>query len=137
MLGVKVKDPRGQTWRVTRRWVPWRRRLKGAWELMPNFPAGDDPISLVITVVVLIVCLPLLILILVAGLEFVLLLLVLPFAILGRVLFGRHWTIEARRGWRPHWEEPAGSWSQSGRAIRDVAVAIEKGHLPPMNAQTD
>lgn len=134
---MKVRDPSGQTWRVTRRWVPWRRRLKGAWEHMPTLPAGDDPISVALTILLLIICLPLLLLILVAGLELLLLLLVLPFAILARVLLGRHWTIEARRGWQPRWEEPAGSWHASGQAIRDVAAAIQQGHLPPTNVHQD
>ncbi len=99
---------------------------------MPDTPAlGDDPISLVIGGIALILMLPFLLLVLVAGLELLLLLLVLPFAILGRVLFGAHWTIEARRGWHPSWEESAGDWVESRQAIRDVATAIEAGHLPP------
>ncbi|WP_154402034.1 hypothetical protein [Ornithinimicrobium cavernae] len=134
---MKVTDPRGQTWRVTRRWVPWRRRLKGAWELMPSLPHGDDPVSMVLTVIILIVCLPILLLALIAGLEFLALLVVLPFAILGRMLFGQHWTIEARRGWEPFWEEQAGSWRQSGQAIRDVSGAIAQGHQPPRNVGQD
>lgn len=131
---MKVKDPTGQTWRVSRRWVPWRRRLKDVLDVVPDTPVlGDDPISLVIGGIILILMLPFLLLLVVAGLEFLLLLLVLPFAILGRVLFGRHWTIEARRGWRPIWEEPAGDWAQSRQAIRDVATALERGHWPPSN----
>lgn len=129
---VKVRDPRGQTWRVTRRWVPWRRRLKGYWELTPRLPTlGDDPISLIITGLLLIVMLPIFLLVIVSGLEFLLLLLVLPFAIVGRMLFGQHWTIEARQGWDPVWEESAGSWTESGQAIKDVAAAIARGQLPP------
>lgn len=131
---MKVKDPTGQTWRVSRRWVPWRRRLKDVLDVVPDTPVlGDDPISLVIGGIILILMLPFLLLLVVAGLEFLLLLLVLPFAILGRVLFGRHWTIEARRGWRATWEEPAGDWAQSRQAIRDVATALERGHWPPSN----
>lgn len=129
---MKVKDPAGQTWRVSRRWVPWRRRLKGALDAAPDLPTlGDDPISSIIGVLFLILMLPLLLIVLVAGLEFLLLLLVLPFAILGRIVFGAHWTIEARQGWHPSWEESAGDWAQSRQAIRDVAAAIERGHLPP------
>ena len=131
---MKVKDPTGQTWRVSRRWVPWRRRLKDVLDVVPDTPVlGDDPISLVIGGIILILMLPFLLLLVVAGLEFLLLLLVLPFAILGRVLFGQHWTIEARRGWHPTWEESAGDWAQSRQAIRDVATAIERGHWPPSN----
>ncbi len=127
---MKVTDPDGMTWRVTRRWVPWRRRFKGGWEMLPDLPVADDPI---VVGVLLLLCLPVLLLVVVAGLEFLLLLLILPFAILARVLFGRHWMIEARQGWTPVWEEPAGSWRQSGQAIRDVATAIQHGHRPPPN----
>lgn len=104
---------------------------------MPDLPGGDDPISTAISVVILILALPILVLALIAGLEFLLVLVVLPFAILGRVLLGQHWTIEARLGWTPVWEEPAGSWSESGRAIQDVAAAIQQGHLPPRNLRSE
>jgi hypothetical protein len=138
VLGVKVQDPQGQTWRVTRRWVPWRRKLKGSMDALPNFPTlGDDPISAIIGIVLLIVFLPIILLVLVAGLEFLVLLLILPFAVLGRALFGQHWSIEARHGWTPVWEEAAGNWSQSGQAIRDVCTAIERGHLPPTTLPQD
>lgn len=124
---MKVKDRSGQTWRVTRRWVPWRRRTKGFLDTGPGIPLGDDPISAVIGTILLIIFLPFLILF---GLELLALLLVLPFAILGRVLFGRHWTIEARRGFEPYWEERVGDWSASRERIREVARLIEQGSLP-------
>lgn len=133
MRGVKVKDPAGQTWRVTRRWVPWRRRLKGSLDAIPDLPVtlGDDPISAIIGIVFLIILLPFLVLALIAGLELLLLLLVLPFAVLARIAFGRHWTIEARRGFTIWWEAEAGSWQAGGLRIHDVAAAIERGDPPP------
>ena len=129
---VKVRDPQGQAWRVTRRWVPWRRRLKGSLDSLPDLPVGlgDDPISVVFGMILLILLLPFLLLILVAGLELLVLLLLFPFALLGRVLLGRHWTIEARRGFRPHWEESVGNWQASGVRIHEVADAIRRGELP-------
>lgn len=137
MLGVKVKDTQGRTWRVTRRWVPWRRRLKGAVELLPDLPSGDDPVSAAISVIMLILFLPVILLVLLSGVELLLVLLIVPFAALARVLFGRQWTIEARRGWTPWWEARAGDWRQSGQAIRDVAAAIGKGVLPPPNIRDE
>ena len=134
---MKVKDPSGQTWRVSRRWVPWRRRVRGAFDWLPNLPGGDDPISMVLSAIMLFLFLPVILLAVVAGLEMLLVLLVLPFALLGRMIFGRHWTIEARLDWTPVWEESAGSWSQSGRAIQDVATAIRQGHLPPRNLRPE
>lgn len=129
---VKVTSPDGQTWRVTRRWVPWRRRLKGSLEWLPDLPSGlgDDPISLVVGLVLLVLLLPVLLLVLVAGLELLLLLLVLPFAILGRALLGRHWTVEVRRGFRPWWEVEAGDWQAAGVRIRDLTAAIHRGDVP-------
>ncbi|QIX25875.1 hypothetical protein ncot_04125 [Nocardioides sp. JQ2195] len=136
---MKVRDHTGQTWRVTRRWVPWRRRLKGFVDAGPNLPSGlgDDPISLVIGLIGLIIMLPFVILALVAGLELLLVLLVLPFAILGRVLLGRHWTVEARKGFRPWSEVKAGGWSDSRQKIQDLAAAIERGDVPPRTLGED
>jgi hypothetical protein len=132
---VKVKDPSGQSWRVSRRWVPWRRRLKGAVDAMPDMPMlnglGDDPISAIVAVVALVLLAPFILVVLVAGVELLLVLLVLPFAILGRVLLGRHWTIEVRRGWRPWWEGQVGDWQAAGLRIHEVADAIRGGQLPP------
>jgi len=130
---VKVKDPRGQTWRVTRRWVPWRRRLKG---VLPDLPVGlgslgDDPVSLVIGVIFLIILIPFLVLALVAALELLLLLLVIPFGILARALFGQHWTVEARRGFHIWYDEPAGDWQASGIRIHELSDAIRHGQTPP------
>ena len=112
--------------------MPWRRRLKGFTDAVPDFPElGDDPISAVIGIIFLIILLPFVLLALVSGLEFLLLLVVMPFGILGRVLFGKHWTIEVRQGWRPWWEAPGGDWRESGLRIHDVAADIQRGTLPP------
>jgi hypothetical protein len=128
---VKVSDPTGQVWRVSRRWVPWRRRLKG-WlgETFSWLSVGDDVISLIFLVVVGI---PVLVVIVLAFAELLLLLLVLPFALLGRVLLGRHWVVEARRGYRIWWEEPGSSWAETRVRIGDVAADIERGVLPVHN----
>jgi hypothetical protein len=90
---VKVRSPDRTVWRVRRRWVPWRRRLRGALDSAPDLgvgPLGDDP-----------------------------------------VIFGQHWTVEARRGWKPYWEAPSGDWQESGLRIHAVADAIRHGQLPP------
>ncbi|MET1059143.1 MAG: hypothetical protein ABWX84_06080 [Nocardioides sp.] len=131
---MKVRDPDGETWRVSRRWVPWRRRLKGAMDGIPDLgmgSLGDDPISMVIGLVLLVVLLPFLLLFLVAGVELLALLAVLPLAILGRVLLGRHWTVEVRHRWTPWWETRSGDWGASGLQIHDIARAIERGERPP------
>jgi hypothetical protein len=134
LLLVKVEDPSGQTWRITRRWVPWRRRLKSrlgeAADMMPA-GLGDDPVSAVIFLVCLVIAIPFLVLTLIAGLEVLLVLLVLPFALVGRAAFGRHWIVEARRGFTIWWDEPSGDWQASLLKIHDVSEAIRIGDLPP------
>ncbi len=127
---VKAKDLSGQTWRVTRRWVPWRRRLKGefgggSFHSLPD--VGDDPISAIILAVIL---LPFIVLAVVVAFEFLLVLALLPVAVLARVALGRKWAVEARRGWVPWWEESVGNWSASKARIEEVAAAIERGQTP-------
>jgi hypothetical protein len=125
---VKVTDPAGNTWRVSRRWVPWRRRLKGALDDAPDLPSlGDDPISMVLGVVFLVIAIPFLVLAVVAGLELLLLVLVLPFAVLGRVLFGRHWHVEVRRGFTVEHEVDGGGWRSSATMIQDLAEQLRQG----------
>ena len=127
---MKVTDPAGQTWRVTRRWVPWRRRLKSSLDLAPDLPVGslgDDPISAIVGIIFLIILLPFLLLALLASLELLLVLLVLPFAVLARMMFGRHWHVEVRRGFKPVYEVEAGDWQASGLKIHDLAGLLRRG----------
>ncbi|NYI75415.1 hypothetical protein [Nocardioides panzhihuensis] len=134
---MKVRTPGGQVYRVTRRWVPWQRKSR---QLsldgfdVPSPPSGDDPISAILMVLWLVIALPLLvvavIVMLLTGIELLLLLAVLPFAIGARVVFGRHWTIEVRRGFTPIHEESAGSWTASGVRIKELAREIESGSVP-------
>jgi hypothetical protein len=72
-----------------------------------------------------------------AGLEFLLVLLVLPFAVLGRMLFGRHWHVELRRGFTPWWEVEAGDWQASSVWIHQVADAVRRGVLPERTLSVD
>ncbi len=144
---MKVSDPDGRTWRVSRRWLPLRSRSRrrrsdpdrrdgsgggsggdsGGWDI--GAPEADDLVGLALGVgllVVLAVVAPLLL----PLLELVVLVLLLPFAVLGRVLLGRRWTIEVRRGWRPVHYELTGTWSEAGARITELAVALERGHGP-------
>ncbi|HWJ82130.1 MAG TPA: hypothetical protein VNS55_07830 [Nocardioides sp.] len=133
---MKVTDPAGQTWRVTRRWVPWRRRLKGSLDAVPDLGIGglgNDPVSAIVGVVLLIVLLPFLLLVLLAGVELLLVLLVLPFAVVARVAFGRHWYVEVRRGFTPVHEVEAGDWRESGLRIYELAGVLERGDTLPAN----
>lgn len=129
---MKVVDPQGRTWRVSRRWMPWRRKAHiGQWGDVPSGGGlGDDPISMIIGIFLLILLIPFVILAILVALEMLLLLLLLPFAILGRMLLGRHWRVEVRERWTFAWETEAGDWRQSGRAIEHIAGGLRQG-VPP------
>lgn len=92
---------------------------------------GDDPISLVIGLFLLVLAIPFVVVAVVVALELLLLLLLLPFAILARIFFGRHWQVEIRRGFKPYWEEASGDWGASGRRIGVISGEIARGNLPP------
>lgn len=133
---MKVEDPQGRTWRVSRRWMPWRRKSRiGDWGDLPvsGSSLGDDPISMVIGILLLILLVPVVILAAVVALEMLVLLLLLPFAVLGRMLLGRHWRVEVRERWTFAWETEAGDWAQSGRAIEHIAQGLRQG-MPPWQA---
>lgn len=129
---MKVVDPEGRAWRVSRRWMPWRRKARaGTWgELPTGSSLGDDPISMIIGFLLLLLLIPVVVVALVVALEMLLLLLVLPFALLGRMVFGRHWHVEVREGWTFVWETEAGDWQQSGRAIEHIAEGLRRGLVP-------
>lgn len=126
---MKVQDPSGQTRRVSRRWLPWRRRtrLDAGPDIGPVGSLGDDPVSAVIGVVLLILLVPVLVLAVVVALELLLLLLLLPLAVLARVLFGARWQVEVRHGWEPVWDAAVGSWSESGEAIQAIGHGLAQG----------
>ena len=132
---MKVEDPQGRTWRVSRRWLPWRRKAHiGQWGDVPGGGGlGDDPISMIIGIFLLILLIPFMILAIFVALEMLLLVLLLPFAILGRMLLGRHWRVEVRERWAFAWETEAGDWARSGRAIEHIAEGLRQG-MPPWQA---
>lgn len=141
---MKVRTPGGETYRVTRRWVPWQRKSRrlslDGFDVPVSPPSGDDPISAILLVLWLIIALPLIIVVvavmLLTGIELLLLLAILPFAVSARVVFGRHWTIEVRHGFTPIHEERAGSWTASGVRIKELAQKIESGNVPAATLAT-
>ncbi|WP_300678596.1 hypothetical protein [Nocardioides sp.] len=130
---MKVKDPSGQTWRVHRRWVPWNpkaRKLKPDRDLtsiLDGIDGVDDLAGLALALVLgllFVLLAPILILVMLTGVEFILILAVLPFAIVGRMFFGKRWWVQVRRGRTLEREEMVGDWAASGQAVRDIAKAI-------------
>lgn len=135
---MKVEDPKGTKWRVSRRWVPWRRKIKGwadVWGLVPDLPGGDDPISGTISMIILIIFAPIIalavVLTIVAAVEFLAILVLIPLLLLARILFGKHWVVEVRHGFTPWYEQAVGDWAASRKAIVVFADAIRRGDLPP------
>ena len=135
---MKVRSPDRTVYRITRRWVPWQRKsrrlsLDGA-EMPVDPPSGDDPFSMILLLIWLVIAVPIILVIvaimLLTGIELLLLLALLPFAVGARVLFGRHWTVEVRHGFTPIHEEAAGTWAESGVRIRELAREIESGSVP-------
>lgn len=124
---MKVRDPRGGVWRVSRRWMPWRRRTRVPDLIDTPTSWSDDALS---SLIVLVVALPTLVMAAIAVAELALLVLLVPVLALGRVVLGRHWIVEVRSGWRPVWETEVGTWPQTRRAITSMASALEQGIHP-------
>jgi hypothetical protein len=126
---VKVVDPAGETWRVKRRWLPWRRRVRD----VPDVPVdgwsigGDDLLSAVVLVIVGVVLLPLIIVFAVMLAELLLLLLLLPVWLAVRALFGGAWPIEVWRGKALLGTESVKGWGPSRVRMHDIAEAIRLG----------
>ncbi len=131
---MKVAAPEGQTWRVSRRWLPRRRRRWTRDDIrLPHAIDVDDPVAGLVFFLVFLLILavaPVVLLALLVAVEFVVLLALLPFAVLARVLFGRHWHVELRRDWTPWHEEEAGDWQAAGLRIHDLAAGVRRGEIP-------
>lgn len=130
---MRARTPDGQRFRIRRRWLPWRRRVRLPDGAIDTTPAGDDPISAVIAVVLLV---PFLIVCLVVSVE---LLLLLPFYVIGRILLGRRWHIEVSRRvglwrWKQVGDEQVMGFAASGERISAIAAEIRNEHRPGMTA---
>lgn len=129
---MRVTDSTGTKWRVKRRWVPWRRRARNfAYDVPTPSGLGDDPISAIIGVLVLIIAIPLVIIALVAMLELLVLLLLLPIVMLVRAVFGGAWPIEVFRNRELQSTEYVKGWSASRDRSHEIAEQIRlRGGVP-------
>jgi hypothetical protein len=124
---VKVTDPAGETWRVRRRILPWRRHRD-----LPGFPdwAGDlidvpdDPVSLILVAVILFPVVA--VLVIVFG-ELLLLLLLLPLVLLLRIAFRRPWEIDVLRGDMLVRTERVVGWRAAGERVQSIAAEVARG----------
>jgi len=93
-------------------------------------PTGDDPISLPLSLLGLLLLIPFVLgLVLLVG-ELLLLVLLLPAVLLVRVLFRSPWTVEATCKGQVLWSEQVEGWNESEARILDVAAVYERGEGP-------
>jgi hypothetical protein len=104
------------------------------WDLtQAAFDFGGDSIAGfligIVALVALCFVLPIVFLLLITGVEWLVLLVLLPVALLGRLLFGKHWTIEVRHD-GSLWEIDGGTWRESQAKFRQIAAQIQGGEAP-------
>lgn len=134
---MRIRDPQGRKWKVRRRWTPWRRRIREVDPLdalsMPSLPGGDDPISLILSVLALVVLIPVLILAAIALVEVLLLLLLIPIVLLARIALRKPWIVEVLGPDRHYYTESVQGFAASGAHVQQIAAAIEAGQVqvPP------
>ncbi|MEO6470745.1 MAG: hypothetical protein ABIR57_02810 [Aeromicrobium sp.] len=92
------------------------------------------PVCLVVGIVISLVVIPILLVFGLLFAEFLLLLLVLPIAILLRILFVRSWPIEVWRGKTLKDQENVRGWRESSDRITDLINEIRLRHSPGESA---
>lgn len=142
-MATVVQTPDGGRWRVGRRWVPWRFRLRKTKDAIDNLDLPLDGclplddifigIGIVIAVVVFVVfLLP----IVIALIELTLLLLLVAAGVLVRVLLRRPWIVDVQRldahggsSWK------VVGWRRSGELVTALATQLQSGQ--PMTGLPD
>lgn len=125
-----VLDPEGVKWTARRRWVPWRprRKMPDEWGFGDaSFTDGDDIISIVLNIALVVLLVPALVLALLVTAEFLLLLLLLPLWVLARSLFGTPWIIVVRRDRKIVSEEAVRGWGATSARIDQIKSFIASG----------
>jgi hypothetical protein len=128
---VKVQDPEGQTWRVRRRWLPWRRKVRDVPDVPVDgmFVGGDDPLSAILGVIALVLLVPVIVVGAAMLAEFLLLLLLLPLWLIVRAVTGGAWPVEVWRGKTYVGTDSVKGWTPSRVRMYDIAEAIRLGRL--------
>ncbi|MFI2104627.1 hypothetical protein ACH436_15125 [Isoptericola sp. NPDC019693] len=128
---MRVTTPGGDTFRVHRRWLPWRPRMRDVdatssspWDLADL--DGELPVVAVVLLgVAVVVLLPLVLLTLLFLGEALVLLLLLPAFVLARVAFGKPWTVEVSNGRKVVHAEPVVGWRAAGERARVLAAELQ------------
>lgn len=133
-LCMKVNDPTGHEWRVSRRWIPWRRRrVSSAVEPEPQ----GAPFVVILLAVAVLYLIPVVLLAVAVAAPLLVLLLAVPVALLLRVPFDNDWIVELRRGPDPWTEVTAGDWEGTKRRMEELADAVSNGDIPPRTLGAD
>lgn len=131
---MQVNDPSGHEWRISRRWIPWRRRrVSAAVEPEPDGPS----FAVILAAVAALYLVPVLLLALLVAAPLLVLVLVVPAALLLRVPFDKDWIVELRRGPEPWTEVAAGGWEGTKRRMEQLADAVRRGDIPTRTLGAD
>jgi hypothetical protein len=131
---VKTAVAWGRRWKVRRRWLPWRRRVRDVPDVpIDDIGLGDDPISAIIGIFLLVLAIPALVVMTLLLAELLLLLVLLPVFVVVRLLLPVPWTIEVwvrpaeRRflGWHLEHEVPVEGWRASQERIAEIAEGLQ------------
>ncbi len=128
---MKVTEPGGTTVRIGRRWLPWRRRLRGLDAPDLPIPDGDDPISAALAVIGLIIAIPFLVVFTIALGELLILLALLPLLLLARIVLRRPWTVDVTRRGDLVASHQAADWASSRELKEELAAQAARGDLLP------
>jgi hypothetical protein len=143
---MRVRAPDGKTWVVRRRWMPKRPRLRrrvrandviqsSNWDI-PDLGGIEElgPLGIVVGIVgallfVLVVS-TVLIPFLALTIELILVIILFGAGLIGRLLLGRPWRIEATTSGPPEErrEIEVAGLRESAQAARDLAKDLEAGH---------
>ncbi|MDQ3158460.1 MAG: hypothetical protein M3Q98_17370 [Actinomycetota bacterium] len=127
----EVVDADGVTWKVKRRWLPWRLRRRVVDDIGdPSLDVDDLIVGLIVLVVVLLVVvfLPVVLVLAVFVAEFLLLLLLLPVVVVVRASLVGRWPLEVWRGKELVETESVRGWRASAERIHALLDEIRVRH---------
>jgi hypothetical protein len=129
---MRVRDLDGRTWRVGRRWLPWRRRIRDAPDADMTGIAehGDDLPSFFVLLLIGLAAsfiVPILLLVIGIVLELALLFVLFPVVVLIRVTLRRPWVVQVigPDGKVSRVEKVVG-WRESGDRIASLAIELRE-----------
>jgi hypothetical protein len=133
---VKIVTPAGETFRVHRRVLPWRRKIreKPEWDFLDALDVPDvdhlGVLGAILLVIGIVIALPVVILALLVVGEVLLLLLLLPLFVLARVALKKPWIVEVTRRRKVVHAEAVVGWGAAGKRVRALAGELRSAARP-------